>query len=224
MEGQENLRQLTLKQELSQHKQSVKLVIIFHLVGLAGFLVPGLNFIFLKLVPWHLLFMFLILLYSHQNGDKKFIAFITITYLLGFAAEWMGVNRHWLFGDYAYGKTLGVGFYGVPLIIGVNWFLLTYSAGVLMQRSRLRSPLIRIIAGASLLVLLDLLIEPVAIRFDYWHWVDRSIPLKNYGCWFGISILMLALFELFRFKKQNIVAPVFLLTQFIFFAVLYFAG
>lgn len=203
-------------------KEAVKLVILFHVIGLIGLAIPATNAIFLKLVPWHLLFMFILLAFSHQSISQKFIGYILAIFFLGYLAEWAGINRQWLFGDYDYGKTLGIKLLGVPVIIGINWFLLTYSAGVLMQHSRLKNAVFRVLAGAFLLVLLDLLIEPVAIKFDYWQWTGGSVPFKNYACWFLVSVIMLTIFELFRFKKQSIVAAVFLATQFIFFAFLYF--
>jgi putative membrane protein len=202
-------------------KEAVKLVILFHVIGLIGFAIPTTNAIFLKLVPWHLLFMFILLVCSHQHIGQKFVLYIIAIFFLGYLAEWSGINHQWLFGDYGYGKTLGIKLLGVPVITGINWFLLTYSAGVLMQHSRLKNAVFRVLAGAFLLVLLDLLIEPVAIKFDYWQWAG-SIPFKNYACWFLASSIMLAIFELFRFKKQSIVAVVFLATQFIFFAFLNF--
>jgi putative membrane protein len=66
-----------------------------------------------------------------------------------------------------------------------------------------------------------MLIEPVAVQLDYWHWANDIIPLKNYYCWFFISAFILLIFERFRFKKQSLVAPVFLGMQFVFFAVAY---
>lgn len=223
MERQEDMMPTdTLKQEVISARKAVSMTIVFHLVGLAGFLIPGLNPVFLKLVPWHLLLMFLILFFHHKNTDGKLLLFFILIFMVGFAAEWLGVNRHLLFGQYSYGQTLGFKLSGVPLIIGINWFLLTYSTGILMQQSRLRSMLLRIIVGAALLTSLDFLIEPVAQKFDYWHWVNNSVPLSNYICWFFVSAFMLVVFELFKFKKQETTATVFLLMQFIFFLVLYF--
>jgi putative membrane protein len=202
---------------------AVSIIVLFHLVGLAGFLVAGLTPVFLKIVPWHLLLMFAVILFSHKNIDEKFLLFFLCLFIGGYAVEWIGINRHLLFGHYAYGDTLGVKLLGVPLIIGINWFLLIYSTGVLMQRSRLKNMLLRIIVGSLLLVLLDFLIEPVAGRFDYWHWASNSIPLSNYMCWFFISGFMLVLFERLQFNMQSIIAPMFLLMQFVFFTVLYIA-
>ncbi len=126
-----------------------------------------------------------------------------------------------LFGDYTYSDVLGVKLDGVPLIIGVNWFLLVYSTGILMKRARVRSAIIRVILGALLLVLLDAFIEPVAVRYNYWRWDHDIIPFENYASWFLVSAVMLAIFELFKFKKQSVVAPVFLLVQFLFFIILW---
>jgi putative membrane protein len=105
-------------------------------------------------------------------------------------------------------------------MIGVNWFLLIYAAGVTMQRSRLKSAFFRIVTGTIVLVVLDVLIEPVAIKFDYWHWDNNIIPLKNYISWFFVSAAMLYVFELFNFKKQSLAAPALLATEFVFFGVL----
>ena len=204
---------------LLSERQAIKLIIIFHTVGLVGFIMPILQPVFLKLVPWHLMFMFIIVFLSHHDLSRKFLFYIIIIFILGYAAEWTGVNRHLLFGNYTYGKTLGIKPSGVPLIISINWFLLTYSAGVLMQRFRLHI-VFKVILGAAFLVLLDLLIEPVAIRFDYWHWATTTVPLMNYICWFALGCIMLLIFEIFHFKKQNTAAIVFLAVQFVFFLVL----
>src|ERR1700761_5080045 len=89
-------------------KEAVKLVVLFHVIGLVGFAIPATNAIFLKLVPWHLLFMFILLVCSHQSISQKFIRYILAIFFLGYLAEWAGINRQWLFGDYDYGKTLGI--------------------------------------------------------------------------------------------------------------------
>ena len=199
---------------------AIIIIIIFHIVGVAGLSIPALHPVFLQMVPWHIMLMLLMIILSHHPVNSRFWIFILITFWAGFFLEWIGVHKNWIFGSYAYGQTLGVKVLGIPLTIGVNWFLLVYAAGVTMQRSRLRSIYLRIITGALLLVVLDLLIEPVAIKFDYWHWTNNIIPLKNYLGWFLVSAAMLCLFEHFNFKKQSLAAPLLLITQFLFFAIL----
>ena len=210
----------SLKGEILKHKRALSIIIWFHIIGLIGLSIPFSNPLFLSLVPFHLLLMLVVILFSHKRTGKRFFFFVLLISALGYLAEWLGVHRYWLFGNYQYGKTLGFKILDVPLIIGLNWFLLIYSAGVLMQRCRLKSKLWRILCGAILLVLLDLLIEPVADRFDYWHWANDIIPIKNYVCWFLISGFMLFLFEQFNFKKQSMVAPILFTAQFIFFGIL----
>jgi bisanhydrobacterioruberin hydratase len=221
MERQENIRPHNLlEEEYSKSKIFVSIIILFHIVGLAGLSIPSTRSLFLYIIPFHLLLMLAVVVINHNYVDGRFLFFVLIVFVSGFTAEWIGVHKHWLFGDYSYGKTLGFQVLDVPLIIGLNWFLLTYSTGVLMDRSRLKSMFFRIITGALLLVLLDILIEAMAIRLDYWHWANNAVPVKNYICWFLLSAFMLLIFELFRFKKQSIVAPVLLLTEFIFFGLL----
>jgi putative membrane protein len=197
-------------------------IILFHLVGLIGFIIPSLIVLFMALVHWHLLLMLGVIIYSHDNRDNKFILFTFVIAAAGFIAECIGVHTGWLFGNYNYGGTLGSKLFEVPLMIGVNWFLLVYATGVTLKRSRIENKYLRIITGATILTLLDVLIEPIAIRFDYWHWTGGIIPIKNYICWFLVSAVLLFVFEKFEFKRQSVVATVLLVTQFVFFAVLNF--
>ncbi|MGI4727219.1 MAG: carotenoid biosynthesis protein [Janthinobacterium lividum] len=202
---------------------SIFIVILFHIVGLIGFFVPFLQPIFLRIVPGHLLLMLFLLLINHHGRFFKLILFLLTISILGFAAEWIGVHKQWLFGHYAYDTTLGFKLQDIPLMIGINWFLLIYAAGVFTQKLPIKTAWLKIISGAAVLVLLDLLLEPVAIRFHYWHWFGNGIPLKNYICWFLLSAVFIFLFRIFNFRTQNRVASTLLLIQIVFFAVLKFA-
>ncbi|WP_419803460.1 carotenoid biosynthesis protein [Mucilaginibacter sp.] len=209
--------------KFSKTNISIILVIIFHLVGLTGFLIPFLQPLFLQIVPAHLLLMLFLLFINHHGRILKLILFFLIISILGFSAEWVGVHKQWLFGHYIYDTTLGFKLSEIPLMIGVNWFLLVYSVSVLTQKLPVKTAWLKIISGAGILVLLDLLIEPVAIHFHYWHWFGTGIPLKNYICWFLLSAVFVYFFRVFNFRTQNWVAPTLLIVQFIFFMVLNFA-
>lgn len=204
-----------------EQKNLIITIAAFHAVGIIGLFLSFTHGLFLQLVPWHLLFMLALVCGSHRPTTGSLFAFAGIVYVLAFIAEWVGVNTKDIFGNYSYSMVLGSKIDGVPLIIGVNWFLLVYSTGILMRRTRVRSVVTRVILGALLLVLLDAFIEPVAVRYDYWHWEHDIIPFKNFASWFLVSAVMLAIFEMFKFKKQSIVAPVFLATQFLFFIILW---
>ena len=196
------------------------IIILFHLVGLIGLSIPATGKLFLQMVPFHLLLMLVVIGLNHKNFNSKFGMFMLTLFFLGLAVEWIGVHTGYLFGNYAYGKRLGYKVSGIPLMIGVNWFLLIYAAGVTTRYIRLKNTFFRVLTGAVTLVLLDILIEPVAVKFDYWHWAGSSIPFKNYVCWFMVSAVMLYVFELFNFKKQSLAVPVLLVTEFVFFGVL----
>jgi putative membrane protein len=200
---------------------AIGIIILFHVVGLCGFFLPTFRPWFIRVVPFHILLMFVVVLLSQPRLSPQLIRFLLLVYFLGYTAEWIGVHKSWIFGNYGYGETLGLKLSGIPLTIGVNWFLLVFGAAVSTQYAGIKSTWIRVPLGALLLVLLDLLIEPVAIRFDYWHWADNIIPFKNYVGWFFFGAAMLALFEAFGLKKQSVVPVILLLVQYLFFGALH---
>lgn len=78
-----------------------------------------------------------------------------------------------------------------------------------------------IIDGATLAVVFDWLMEPVAVKLGFWNWDgDGSIPLYNYVCWLMISMLLLTIFHFLRFDKENKFAINLLLIQALFFLIL----
>jgi putative membrane protein len=221
MERKDSLRRQVVGLTPNEQRTLILIIIGFHIIGIIGFFIPALNPLFRDLVPFHLVLMLALVAGSHRPADGFFFLFAAIIFVFGFIVEWIGVHTELLFGHYSYGYTLGTKVDDIPLCVAVNWILLIYSTGVCMKLTRVRNIYARIFTGAALLVVLDVIIEPVAIKFDYWRWASGTIPFKNYICWFIISALMLYIFEQFRFKKQSMVAPVFLLVQFIFFMVLY---
>jgi len=61
-----------------------------------------------------------ILLVAHQQGDKRrLIWFAGLAYVIGFAAEVIGVQYGVLFGEYTYGRVLGPKLLGTPLSMEV---------------------------------------------------------------------------------------------------------
>ena len=125
---------------------------------------------------------------------------MAITVSIGFIVEVIGVNTALLFGEYTYGNVLGIQVKNVPLIIGVNWFIVMYCCGIttytLFKKAlsklaiETKTPtqslkaISVIIDGATIAVFLDWIMEPVAIKLGYWHWKTDVIPFYNYLCWF----------------------------------------
>lgn len=119
-----------------------------------------------------------------------------------FFLEWFGVHSGRVFGLYAYGRVLQPQWWGVPVVIGFAWLtMILSSAGVMewmvyrLERAApaiLRSPGVQVLLIALLMVLFDWIMEPAAVRLDYWRWLEAEIPLQNYFAWFVFSLLYAA--------------------------------
>ncbi|MFD2874688.1 carotenoid biosynthesis protein [Mucilaginibacter ximonensis] len=221
MERTQNLKPIRPARSFYEREtNTVRVIVIFHLVGFIGLYFLPTKPYFIHLVPVHLWLMMLLVLINHDEPGKKFLAFTGIVFLTGWLVEYCGVYTGALFGNYTYGHTLGISVFKIPVLMGVTWFLLVYTTGVSMRKLNIKPMILRIFGGAVLLVILDFLIEPIAQRLDYWHWDGNEAPPQNYICWFIISAALLVVFELFKFKKQSMVGPSILICQFIFFAAL----
>lgn len=199
---------------------SIIFIIVFHVVGLVGFLTPFLHELFISLVPFHLLLMAGILIINQKELSINFWLGAIIITVAGFLVELLGITTGKIFGSYAYGDTLGIKLAKVPLLIGVNWFILVFSLGSYLKRKFKHKPNVKSLVGAFFLVLTDFLIEPVAIAQHYWSWSEIAIPLQNYIGWYIVSFLMLRLYFAIDFKKSNSVGLLLFITQFIFFVIL----
>jgi putative membrane protein len=67
---------------------------------------------------------------------------------------------------------------------------------------------------------LDFLIEPVAIKYDYWAWAEVAVPVQNYIAWFFISLVLHWFFKLQMGKVKNPIAPFIIIAQVIYFGLL----
>ncbi|MFC5412821.1 carotenoid biosynthesis protein [Larkinella bovis] len=192
------------------------LLILAHIAGVIGLHLPSLAPLFRSLVPFNLLGSLGLLLLFHTDWNRPFLFYCVLVIVLGFLIEVLGVQTGFVFGNYAYGPTLGGALWDVPVIIGINWLLLTYCCGVICDR--LSVPVyLKTMLAASLMVLLDTLIEPVAIRLDFWHWFEAEVPIRNYLGWWIVSLVFLAIWYGLPFRKQNRLALPLLLLQFLFF-------
>ena len=208
------------------------LAIFFHTVGFLGMLYN--KAFFAAATPFNLLLMFALLLYTQQKINLPFIIFLVLCFVTGVAVEIVGTSTGYLFGEYAYGKTLGPSIKNVPWLIGINWFVIIYSCGVtvtlILQKLSIRleaitgapSQAIRFFSivsdGAMLAVFFDWIMEPAAVQLGYWTWLGNgAIPVYNYLCWFIISLALLSVFTFLKFEKKNIFAVNLLMIMMTFF-------
>ena len=212
------------------------IAVLFHTIGLVGLLYFDKAF-FLAATPLNLVLSFVLLIWTQQEKNLHFIIFFIACFLIGITVEIIGINTGVLFGDYTYGNVLGYKFQNVPLLIGINWFIIIYCSGISIHTLLMKAinrvasdtgktptalkALSVIVDGATLAVFFDWLMEPVAVKLGYWTWNgDGSIPLFNYMCWFVVSLLLLTIFHFAKFSKQNKFAVNLLLIQLMFFLLL----
>jgi bisanhydrobacterioruberin hydratase len=182
----------------------VFLVLSMHLAGVIGLLTPA-RAIFQLFTPLHILATTVMLLYAGRR-NRGYLAAAGLVALGTYLVELAGVQTGLIFGEYTYGSTLGPKLAGTPLLIGVNWVLLSFAIGHLLAGLR-GSLLSKASLGATLMVGLDVLIEPVAMRFDFWDWSGGVVPFQNYLGWWSVSLLVfLAIFRWVPFRP-NALAP-----------------
>ena len=193
---------------------------IFYAVGVAGMILPFSRDLFQLLVPFTLLMNVGLLLIYHGPVKGSFWWVAALIYVMGFVLEWIGVNTGLIFGDYAYGETLGPELGHTPLIIGINWLMLVYASLVITGRY-LENRYFRITVAAAMMVVYDFALEPSAIYFDMWNWAGGPVPLQNYVAWFVIAFILLYLADRFRMvNRENKIAPALFFIQLVFFILL----
>jgi bisanhydrobacterioruberin hydratase len=163
---------------------SIGILWLFHLSAVIG-IALGYERWFIDLSPLNLSMCLGLLL---LNMPVRLFAALLIPFAAGMVSEWLGVHWGWIYGSYAYGDALGWKWFEVPLVIGVNWALLVYATYAVVYHERWPRWL-RWIAGACLMVILDILMEQQAPQLDYWEFVGGVVPLQNYIGWFAVGFL-----------------------------------
>lgn len=209
-----------LKQYLLKQKNTILIavLIIFYSVGTVGTQLPAHRAFFLGLSDFNLLLTFVIALLAFEKLNLKEIFFLVICYLATMSAEWIGTSTGLLFGSYFYGQNLGETVVGVPLVIGLNWWILIIAASSITDYFKLK-PLVSALVGALLMTLLDVIMEPVAIKSDFWHWENEQIPMYNYVCWFLLTFILLVIKEKVSVSKANKVHSALFLIITLFFII-----
>jgi len=202
---------------------------IFHAVGLIGFHNEHFRPLFEQLVPLNLLLSAGVLAWFHRDWTQKFTLTVLSIYLFALAMEIIGVNSGLLFGEYQYDHALGAKVLGTPLIIGFNWLMPAYCSYVMLQKV-FYTRWIHITAATICMVVLDIVIEPVAMTHNFWTWFGDAdhtqvlaghAPTQNYVAWFVLGWLMIFSIDRLRQRKENPIAIPLYFIQLFFFGAFY---
>ena len=202
-------------------KYLIAILIIFHLVGLVGLLLPDFKNLILSLSFLNLLLAFFVLLLAEKENIGLLIRFLFLAFVIGFGAELIGVHTGLLFGNYSYGESLGPKLWDVSIVIGINWGVLTVTAASVTYRMNLPTS-IKLLINALILVVFDFVMEPVAMKNDFWSWENNTIPFYNYVCWFFVALILQLIYTIIRKPYSNKVFNALFFIQFIFFIILNF--
>ena len=205
----------------STSKVSVFVIWLFHVCGMIG-ISYGNKDLFLSFTPVNLIISFFLLFVNQiQITQRELLSVFTI-FLIGMICEILGVNYGYIFGDYIYLDNLGTKVFGVPILIGINWIILTFITGSISSYIFKKNLKFSILTGAIFMILLDLIIEPVAPLLGFWIFDLPSVPLQNYVGWFLIGLATQFVYQKFVVNKEIPFSTNLLLANIVFFSFLNF--
>lgn len=199
---------------------SIGIIWLFHICGMIGISYGNKEF-FLAFTPINLFISFVLLFINQVQLEKSELNAALIIFFIGMISEILGVNYGLIFGDYVYLDNLGFKVLGVPVLIGVNWIILTFITGS-MSSYIIKNKHKAAITGAILMILLDLIIEPVAPLLGFWIFDLPTVPLQNYIGWFVIGLTTQYIYHFNIERKEYSFSINLLLVNAVFFAFLNF--
>ena len=203
-------------------KISIGIIWLFHLSGLVGLLYIDKN-LFASLTPLNLFISSTLLFVNQKSLKKKEVIIIFLIFSIGMIAEILGVNYGLIFGKYDYGDNLGLKLLGVPLLIGLNWVVLTFICGSISNHF-IKNKYLSIVVAIILMLLIDITLEPIAPILDYWKFSGSIAPIQNYIGWAFTSLLTLSIYQFFYSKKEFTFSINLFLAQLLFFVGFNFLG
>ncbi|MBD3637951.1 MAG: carotenoid biosynthesis protein [Crocinitomicaceae bacterium] len=187
---------------------------VFHVIGAT-------LFIYLSKAPdfsYITIFLSAVLVALSEELNSKSLLLFLVIFCGGFLIELIGVQTGWLFGSYHYNTAMGPLIFGTPVIIGATWYAVVVSSCNWANRMA-KHILIRSVLAGALAVLMDVVIEQVALHYELWSWKNDTVPWFNYLCWFVFGSLFSFIY--FRYSKgQNRTAHYLYGIWFLFFTIL----
>jgi uncharacterized membrane protein len=197
------------------------ILVLLFMAGILFHLIPFTHNLVLMLTDGFLLLTNAVVLYFvfKDNFSSRLMVWSVLTFLLTFLLEYVGVKTGVVFGQYHYGDTLLMQVGNVPFIIALNWMILilaTYSIVLKLVRNLIITPFL----SSLLIVIFDIILEPVAIKLDYWQWSGGEIPIRNYMAWYLISLLFSGALSFMNIKVESQILKKYFFLQIVFFLLL----
>lgn len=194
-----------------------RFLIVLYAAGLIGMNIASTAATFVSLVPLTLWFTGFVCIYFFPKTDFKSYAVLTLIAISAWFLEVVGVSTGKIFGSYYYGNTLGFKIQEVPLTIGINWLILVVATNAVVEEWGIGGKIGKAALGAGLMTSLDLIIEPVAMHFDFWHWQGEQVPIQNFGAWWLASFFFHWIYISENLGSKSSLFRLIALLQFMFF-------
>jgi putative membrane protein len=151
-----------------------------------------------------------------KERNKGLLVWAAVTFGVTLFLEIVGWRHHWSSVPTPMDRRWDMKLLGVPLLIGIklDHHHFRHCTGGTYKDCE---PLAAALVTASLTVLFDYVMEPVAIAFDYWTWAAVDIPLQNYIAWFCIAFVFAFVFARQKLAAVNKVPTLIVIVQFVFF-------
>jgi uncharacterized membrane protein len=159
--------------------------------------------------------------FFHKARKRKSLAILVSIGVTTLLIEALSVYTGFPFGEYAYTSMLGLHILNVPFTIAIAWVgFIVNSTMISTQQNKW----LRALETGAWVVLIDLILDPVALAWDFWQWGKGGfyygIPATNFITWFVLAAVLSLLLPLQRDKVAG--HPSFRLLQlmFLFFGLL----
>ncbi len=158
---------------------------------------------------------------GYTLGLRRGLGFYAISMMIGFFAEQIGMHSGFLFGGHYVYRPYTLQFAGVPVDVLCYWAAFVYlgysfSNSLLLglgfdkpanRRSNAAAVLGLAVLDGAVVVLLDLLLDPLASRLGLWQWNSRGIhyavPVGNFAGWFGVVSLTTGMFRALEYVQPS---------------------
>ena len=161
-------------------------------------------------------------------GLLNIAIFLIITFFVSLLLEIIGSKTGYVFGGkYHYNSDNTPGFilFGIPVLIPIAWFGIIYmSINFCNYVTNVRFPfedsinLFFIILTAIFVMLLDLVLDPLAVDEKRWNWelpgIYYGIPILNFFGWLLVPLLILLIFQQCSYQVTKVISSYSVLFQY----------
>jgi uncharacterized membrane protein len=159
--------------------------------------------------------------YFHNTSKSKSLIILGSIGAATLLIEALSVYSGFPFGEYAYTSMLGLPILGVPFTIAIAWVgFIVNSVMISTQKNKW----LRALETGAWVVLIDLILDPVALAWDFWQWNKGGfyygIPATNFITWFVLAALLSLLLPLQKDKTASLASFRLLQLMFLFFGLL----